>query len=200
MNNETPTSPTSAPQSHPRINRSFYRCRDCSAVMATEERGLVAAGAVCSCGGKIKYMGYVLRPSSGMQIEGSECACDARCTNAPGPSCDCSCQGKNHGTQRVVKVITDVGSVPKLVSPNQDKADEYRAARAATMAVFESRYPGLIADVRDGVRRSYELWTLARIFGAEISRACKIVNHRKRIAALQTLAVKYAASESVAAA
>lgn len=23
--------------------------------------------------------------------------CDARCTNAIGPSCDCSCGGKNHG-------------------------------------------------------------------------------------------------------
>jgi hypothetical protein len=23
--------------------------------------------------------------------------CDARCTNATGPSCDCSCGGANHG-------------------------------------------------------------------------------------------------------
>lgn len=29
---------------------------------------------------------------------------DARCTNATGPSCDCSCGGVNHGTHRVVAI------------------------------------------------------------------------------------------------
>lgn len=30
--------------------------------------------------------------------------CDARCTNASGPSCDCSCSGEHHGTGRVIPI------------------------------------------------------------------------------------------------
>lgn len=32
----------------------------------------------------------------GTVVEGH--VCDARCTSARGPSCDCSCGGKNHGS------------------------------------------------------------------------------------------------------
>lgn len=31
-------------------------------------------------------------------IEGSAHKCDSRCTNAVGPNCECSCNGKNHGS------------------------------------------------------------------------------------------------------
>lgn len=37
--------------------------------------------------------------------------CDAKCTNAKGPKCDCKCGGENHGTQALVMVNRDGGSV-----------------------------------------------------------------------------------------
>lgn len=54
-------------------------------------RGEVRAGSesVCICG----------RPVSGDEIAGAPTShkCDARCINATGPLCECSCGGKNHG-------------------------------------------------------------------------------------------------------
>lgn len=40
------------------------------------------------------------------------CPCDARCTNAEGPNCDCQCGGVNHGTQALVTITVDAGPVP----------------------------------------------------------------------------------------
>lgn len=171
--------------------RRFYRCHDCRAVMAIEVK--VDLSAVCSCGGKIKYMGYVRAGFSSMLDDRSECPCDARCTNAPGPSCDCSCGGKNHGTGRVVKVITTEGAAPQLVTPSPERAEAYRAGRAAAMGAFEARYPGLLQQLRNRDRVEHGLYLRAQIFGAELSRACKIVHAKKRIEALGLLAGKYVA-------
>ena len=41
------------------------------------------------CGGQMKSAKVVGRESDHV--------CDARCTNATGPNCECSCKGKNHG-------------------------------------------------------------------------------------------------------
>lgn len=41
------------------------------------------------------------RPLVGREVEGhhrEHVKCDARCTNARGHSCECSCGGKNHGS------------------------------------------------------------------------------------------------------
>lgn len=38
---------------------------------------------------------YRLRPLNGRTVEAIKC--DARCTGATGPKCDCSCGGANHG-------------------------------------------------------------------------------------------------------
>lgn len=44
---------------------------------------------LCSCG----------RHATGVRVKGfvTEHVCDARCTSAKGPNCECSCGGKNHG-------------------------------------------------------------------------------------------------------
>lgn len=51
---------------------------------------------------KIKHMGTVLKHR--VTIFHEEVPCDGRCTNAQGPSCDCSCGGENHGSQKVIEV------------------------------------------------------------------------------------------------
>lgn len=38
--------------------------------------------------------------------------CDGRCTGATGPNCDCVCNGKNHGTNRVVVSERKVQAIP----------------------------------------------------------------------------------------
>ena len=39
--------------------------------------------------------------------------CDGRCTSARGPSCDCPCDGKNHGSNRVITINRNAGPIPK---------------------------------------------------------------------------------------
>src|ERR1700733_4615367 len=100
-------------------SRHFYRCADCLAVVATEEKIPVMITSNCgynanlkavcdACGGRMEYMGETIRRSVSQQslqkLVGYKCACDGKCTNALGPSCDCVCSGENHGTGRVVAV------------------------------------------------------------------------------------------------
>jgi len=49
--------------------------------------------------------------------------CDGRCTNATGPNCDCSCNGHNHGTQRIVEKSRDAGSIPPGTIIKNDRGD-----------------------------------------------------------------------------
>lgn len=56
-------------------------------------------------------MGKVGSKNRLMETE-ERCKCDARCTNARGPNCECSCGGANHGSNKVVTVQRDVGPVP----------------------------------------------------------------------------------------
>src|SRR5688572_26941387 len=103
---ETPAKPT---------RRAFYRCGQCCHVfaIAQTERGPVK-GLTCACEGECAFMGFVARAGNRLFDHGKACPCDARCTHAKGPSCDCSCGGANHGTQALVDVIIDLGAAPKI--------------------------------------------------------------------------------------
>lgn len=46
--------------------------------------------------------------------------CDGRCTNAQGPSCDCQCGGANHGSGRLVEVITK--AKPEKIDDDNQKS------------------------------------------------------------------------------
>ena len=105
----------------PKVNRFFYRCHSCCHVVAvdgelemvTSANGARVAAARCACDGKLELMGRVGR-KPGLVLDSQRCACDARCTCATGPSCDCSCGGVNHGTGRVVPIEVDAGGVARL--------------------------------------------------------------------------------------
>lgn len=116
-------------------NRHFYRCRSCCHVIAVEgtlETEVTEHGANikvrCVCDGKLELMGRVSR-KPGLVLDSERCACDARCTNAPGPCCECQCGGENHGTGRVVPIEIDAGGVPRLVAEDatecRRRAEEY---------------------------------------------------------------------------
>lgn len=124
----------------PKINRYYYRCRSCCHVVAVEgelesvrTEHATEYKVRCACDGKLELMGRVCRkPSMGLVLGSERCACDSRCTNATGPSCDCSCGGVNHGTHRVVPIEIAAGGVPRLKVESADdcrkRAAEYNAA------------------------------------------------------------------------
>lgn len=107
------------------LNRHYYRCRSCCHVVAVE--GKLERETFCACNGKLEHLGRVTRAHRGLVLDSERCACDGRCTNAPGPSCDCRCGGANHGTGRVVAVEVDAGGVPRL---RVEGVDECRARAA----------------------------------------------------------------------
>jgi len=113
--------------------RYFIRCVDCLAVGAVDVpdpkpyEPAVRPG-VCPCGGRTESMGRVERAR--LVHDSIVSACDARCTSARGPSCDCHCGGKNHGSRLVVAIAIDAGPLPRYeLSPNRGRALEYRVAR-----------------------------------------------------------------------
>ncbi len=96
------------------------------------------------------YMGKVHREHLEKQA-GERSACDARCTNALGPSCDCQCGGENHGTNLTVAVIQS-SAVPSKISPEKamERKNEYLKALEEAQAIFFDRYQKTWEDKRAG--------------------------------------------------
>ena len=173
-------------------NRHFYRCRACCHVVAVEgvlettctDSGAEVPIARCVCDGRLELLGRVGR-KPGLWRDSERCACDARCTNAPGPSCDCSCGGVNHGTKRVVPVEVAAGGVPRLkvecAAECKARAAEYAAAaephRARLRAMREARAE------RYGSRPSGEERGLADA----LSKIAALRTHKARLKALAEL-------------
>jgi hypothetical protein len=128
---------------HP-VDRWFIRCGECLTIASVEGKPameftyLVASCGICGSR-RVENMGRVERDRLVHQFE--QCACDARCTSARGPHCDCSCGGKNHGTGRTVVITVDAGAVPVVRFVDDVKArkqvEEFRAGIAAVLAVMD---------------------------------------------------------------
>lgn len=128
---------------------AYYRCGDCLAVAVVkpEDKAKIAHGArpECGvCGGTFEKMGDVGPDAKCVRRE-EQCACDARCTDACGPLCSCSCGGENHGSGRTVEVVLGVDAAPRFLGvKDADKAravaEEYRAAFAAARARIDAKY------------------------------------------------------------
>jgi hypothetical protein len=103
------------------IARRYFRCDTCLSVLAIE--GGDSATTCGACEGALEFMGGVVRAEG----KPMACACDARCTFAVGPHCNCHCEGRNHGSGMVV---VPSGSVAKPADARRarEKAGEWRAA------------------------------------------------------------------------
>lgn len=72
-------------------NRYLGRCRSCKTVARIlNDSPFEEIKVQCECGQWVK----VSRVIAGRD---SKKECNARCTGAVGPACDCKCRGENHG-------------------------------------------------------------------------------------------------------
>jgi hypothetical protein len=96
--------PAPAQAAEPQKPRHCYRCEDCLTVCFADGDQLPSAKCG-ACDGRMEHMGRVERGR--LKEDTYACPCDARCTSARGPNCDCLCGGKNHGSNAVVEVTRD---------------------------------------------------------------------------------------------
>lgn len=177
--------------------RHFYRCADCLSVVATEtrveyrdERGWLRHGLCGACGGRMEYMGQVERDRL-VRIE-HQCPCDARCTSALGPRCDCRCGGANHGSNRVVAVTVDAGGIPTMhVGPKAlSKAQAYRQLVNSVRQAIEARYGRVIEAKRRGEYLSwpdFSAYLSGTWFVRQLHAAMELRTHAGRNRRLQAL-------------
>lgn len=173
------------------LSRHYYRCRSCCHVVACEglldtkrlDNGATEIVARCVCDGKLELLGRVARARRGLVLDSERCACDARCTSAPGPRCECSCGGVNHGTGRVVPVEIGAGGVPRLVVADAGACQARAAEYAAAMAPFRAALRAVREARTYGQRATFAEDTLATALG----NVSKLRTHKGRLAAIAKL-------------
>lgn len=164
--------------------RTFWKCRICLCIAAVDER---PNRLMCSlCNEEMSLMGEVKQDK--LIRHEHRCPCDARCTNAQGPNCECQCGGANHGRGFVVVPVI-VGGVPQ-VTPIDDKAisrrDEFIAARDAAWNRIRS-LPGF-SSYDAGVWLPHETWSRLRNTTREFYIACGYRVHTRRVKELLAIA------------
>ena len=129
--------------------RHFYRCSDCLSVVATDAKirpvqvppsYLYSYGECSACGGPVEYLGEVCRDH--LVRRELRVPCDARCTSAIGPHCECQCGGENHGSNRLVEVIVESGSLPRFMVPENARAkgETYRELLRTVRSAHDARF------------------------------------------------------------
>ena len=188
------------------LPRWYVRCSDCLSVAAVHS-STIPPPCECVCGGKIEAMGRVTRDplarmfgrkeehlQTGVRYEEP---CDARRTNARGPSCNCPCGAENHGTQRLVE-IEIVQGIPRLLmlDPHRarERASEYRDAVAVAREAVDRRYPsGRVAAERKASGEYIDSGAFSAMLDYRrareaVARARALRTHGGRLKALQFIA------------
>lgn len=119
-----------------------FRCRACLGVFFSDRNE------VCPCHGDndhrtCEVMGRVVDARTYAK---EVCACDARCTHASGPHCECHCGGVNHGTGRTVEKYMSLPAAERLSRTGQ--ADWYHGVWPSVKA----RAAQVIRDFRPAFR------------------------------------------------
>ncbi len=184
------------------MDRIFLRCKGCLQVAAVDGKAPPRGTKCTVCEGDIDYMGRV-HESRLVKTE-ERCPCDARCTSAGGPTCDCACGGKNHGSNMLVTVTIDAGGIPRITPLKPEKARaifaEFTAAKAETQARLEAVFPEFKAQ-RAGERLDGWARTQA-IRGSRyeyaIRRAAGLKTHHGRMATLKKIEAEIAQKAVIA--
>lgn len=180
------------------MERHFYRCLDCLEVQAIDGpqlRGQWVDGMIrwpqCDCSGNLKWMGKV----QGLSLIQAHlgCPCDGRCTGALGGNCDCSCGGKNHGTRRLVQMITNVGPIPKI-APRADLNErlvhvaEFKAAKEAALARIAAKFGERYQDYKAGQYIAGDTYWQIKETCTALHKASRCATHKGRMTALAKVA------------
>lgn len=164
----------------------FYRCVRCLSTMTARERYVDAR---CDCGGQIEFLGQV----AGDRIldERHVVPCDARCTNAQGPICECGCLGENHGTQRLVTIYVDAGRavfVPFDANAKARGAEYDEAMESARLALVTYWGESLLQKVYTGQWvPDYNTWSAVRADLKAIQKAKDGRTHTARMKKLRAI-------------
>ena len=158
-------------------SRHFWKCPLCLTVAATEGNSV----SNLNCGHCQLSMSYMGRVSQNRLVKTEErCKCDARCTFATGPNCDCQCGGVNHGSKMLVEVTFDAGPVPTAtVKPTAQTLwdlKEYQALREKLQAELKT--------LNDSPSRNYA--RCRKITGA-LWKASTMTSHAGRMKALRAI-------------
>jgi hypothetical protein len=173
------------------VKRYFLRCRGCLSIMALAGERPPAASRCSACEGSIEIMGQV-RYQRIVRIE-EHTPCDLRCTMASGPSCDCQCGGKNHGSKILVTVAQDVGGIPRVTPPNPDKArrthQEWLRAALETRVRIAKHFPQYL-QLKAG--EPLQGWALSQAqrgdrFISQVLQAGNLKTHHGRLGALRKI-------------
>lgn len=182
----------------PKTPPHYYRCKECLTTYTTEKRlpecSYKTAQAVCDCGcERSEYLGQSSRPNR-LVRQATLCACDARCTYATGPNCDCSCLGANHGTGRTITVDYDGGPIPKLKQQRPDEAKairkQFQEATAAAYDRIRAKFgPSLVDRIEAGAWvDDREAWNGVRWAKQAVLEARALKTHKGRLAKLAAVA------------
>lgn len=154
---------------------TYYKCRDCLTAFTSTE----AKVQECLCGGKIECMGKV----TGIRYHKHEelVPCDARCTDAQGPSCNCQCGGEHHGTSRLVTVCTESGIIKVTALKNADKAIAQSIEFKAVYAEAEARLNTAYGETLQSIK--------ARVFVADKALYFEAVNAERALRHLKSMRV-----------
>ena len=147
--------------------RHYYRCVDCLSVVVADDKirpvqippsYAYSYGECGACGGRIEYLGEVCRDH--WQRRELRVPCDARCTGAIGPHCECQCGGENHGSNRLVEVVVETGKLPRLMVPGDAgaKGEAYRELLRAVRSAHDGRFDRVFQLKRNGVYLSPPDW------------------------------------------
>lgn len=181
---ETPTPP--APKAERQARRDFWRCPTCLSVWSTDDCPRTPHCSLCEI--EAEHMGEVHRFRL-RQME-TYCPCDARCTNAIGPNCECSCGGTNHGKGLLLRWV-DAGGIPTITPPDtfaaERRRDEYRQALAAARERIQWALSIMDRKRRGEYIQSYAELCRASDALAQLSRAKARRTHAGRIKALAAL-------------
>ena len=155
---------------------SYFKCSDCLTAMTSKENP-----SVCACGGKLSFMGMVYGAAFGHTEE--RCACDERCTNAQGPSCDCKCGGENHGTGRVIEtvVIDGIVKVKALTEKDTQRADEWRTVKTEMESVITETVNQINRMRTYGELTNWGVYSQLRSMQRKFTRIMSYKVHSKRM-------------------
>jgi hypothetical protein len=201
--------------------RYFYRCDDCLTVVVTLEplkklpkfadrpvqwptsadNPMVFAECGC-CGGDVTESMGVLKGDYSRVLITTEfqCPCDGKCTGAKGPSCDCPCGGKNHGTNAVVEVEVSGRRIPRVLAPKDGlaNAEEFRALRDAVQAAWDAKYKRFFTQRNESGSYEARMWSEGRKVRAEFHKVRDYQVHGLRMKGLRKI-LNQISPEAVAA-